>query len=168
MSCLSDRLADWSQGSITFCSLRQGKQSSANPTFTDKRLDDAVVASSEHSLDIKDSLNFVCYVTAVFGLLKMLGQKWTCEGHIAVPGTSATLRLQTVHTAAHCACALMMFVKAVLHDSSTRVYCVHYRLKMSRFCLRIPPNVVIQWLTPLLRIWEIPASNLGQKTAYPD
>jgi hypothetical protein len=168
VSCLSDRLADWSQGSITFCSLRQGKQSSANPTFTDKRLDDAIVASSEHSPDIKDSLKLVCCVISVFGFMKMLGQKWTCAGHIALPGTSATLRLQTEHTAAHCACALMMFVKAVLDDSSTHVYCVHYRLEMSRVCLRIPPNVVIQRLTPLLRLWDVPGSNLGQKTAYPD
>jgi hypothetical protein len=30
------------------------------------------------------------------------------------------------------------------------------------------PNVVVEWLTLLLRIREISGSNLGPKTGYPD
>jgi len=30
------------------------------------------------------------------------------------------------------------------------------------------PNVVIEWLTILLRIREVPGSNLGPETGYPD
>jgi hypothetical protein len=30
------------------------------------------------------------------------------------------------------------------------------------------PNVVIEWLTLLLRIWEVPSSNLGSETGYPE
>jgi hypothetical protein len=29
-------------------------------------------------------------------------------------------------------------------------------------------NIVVQWLTPLVSIWEIPGSNLGPETGYPD
>jgi hypothetical protein len=28
-------------------------------------------------------------------------------------------------------------------------------------------NVVVEWLTPLLRILEVPGSNIGPGTAYP-
>jgi hypothetical protein len=27
---------------------------------------------------------------------------------------------------------------------------------------------VVEWLTLLLRIWEVPGSNLGQETGYPE
>jgi hypothetical protein len=30
------------------------------------------------------------------------------------------------------------------------------------------PNVVIEWLTLLLRIREVPISNVGPETGYPD
>jgi hypothetical protein len=30
------------------------------------------------------------------------------------------------------------------------------------------PNVVVEWLTLLLRIREVPGSNLGPDTGYPD
>jgi hypothetical protein len=29
------------------------------------------------------------------------------------------------------------------------------------------PNIVVEWLTLLLRIWEVPDSNFGPKTGYP-
>jgi hypothetical protein len=30
------------------------------------------------------------------------------------------------------------------------------------------PNVVVEWLTFLLRIWYVPGSNRGTETGYPD
>jgi hypothetical protein len=30
------------------------------------------------------------------------------------------------------------------------------------------PNVMVKWLTLLLRIWEVPGSSLGPETGYPD
>jgi hypothetical protein len=30
------------------------------------------------------------------------------------------------------------------------------------------PNVVVEWLTLLLRIREVPGTNLGSETGYPD
>jgi hypothetical protein len=30
------------------------------------------------------------------------------------------------------------------------------------------PNVVVEWLTAQLRIWEVWGSNLGLKTGYPN
>jgi hypothetical protein len=32
----------------------------------------------------------------------------------------------------------------------------------------IEPNVVVEWLTFLLRIREVPGSNLGPELGYPD
>jgi hypothetical protein len=34
--------------------------------------------------------------------------------------------------------------------------------------LRTEPNVVVKWLTLLLRIRKVPTSNLGIGTVYPD
>jgi hypothetical protein len=35
-------------------------------------------------------------------------------------------------------------------------------------CAKTLPNVVVEWLTPLLRIREVPGSNPGTETGYPD
>jgi hypothetical protein len=34
--------------------------------------------------------------------------------------------------------------------------------------ITLAPNVLVKWLTFLLRIQEVPASNLGPETGYPD
>jgi hypothetical protein len=36
------------------------------------------------------------------------------------------------------------------------------------FSIVFVPNVVVEWLTLLLRIWEVLGSNLGPETGYPD
>jgi hypothetical protein len=33
---------------------------------------------------------------------------------------------------------------------------------------KLKPNVVVEWLTPLLHIRDVPGSNLGPETGYPD
>jgi hypothetical protein len=30
------------------------------------------------------------------------------------------------------------------------------------------PNIVVEWLTFLFRIWEVPGSNLGLESGYPN
>jgi hypothetical protein len=45
-------------------------------------------------------------------------------------------------------------------------YSQEWTKKVSRTVLI--PNVVVEWLPILLRIWEVPGSNLGLETGYPD
>jgi hypothetical protein len=40
------------------------------------------------------------------------------------------------------------------------VICRHYLIML--------PNVMVEWSTHLLRIWAVPASNLGPKAGYPE
>jgi hypothetical protein len=37
-----------------------------------------------------------------------------------------------------------------------------------QFALHILPNVAVEWLTFLFRIWEFQAANLGPETGYAD
>jgi hypothetical protein len=42
------------------------------------------------------------------------------------------------------------------------------RYPNSDFLEVVPPNVVVEWLALLLCIREVPDSNLGPETGYPD
>jgi hypothetical protein len=64
----------------------------------------------------------------------------------------------------------MRFFTDLLHFKDVAIYSVHGSIMCSKRCSnKCSPvsNVVVEWLTLLLRIREVASSNLGPETGYP-